>query len=203
MEGTVYLVGYGLRGELGRFRSEVPVVWERGDRVVIQSPRGVEIGEVLRPAPPRVDELLPDAASGPLLRPVSAGDELQAAAMGRRAAEVFERGRGVLGELSLPLELLDVEVLLDGEHAVLHHLRWEPSDVRPFVSTLSREFELYISLLDLTHRSSGCGDCGGGCGSCGSGGCGSGSCSSGTRPEEVKAYFVGLREKMDRRYSLL
>ncbi len=133
-----------------------------------------------------------------------------------RGQQLFERGRRLSAELELPLELLDVEVLLDGEHAVLHHLRGADIDVRPFVSTLSREFGLHILLVDLTRpqeaadheeESHGCGrpDCGqqegGGCGTCGSGG-GCGTCGQ-ADPRDVERHFAQLREQMERRRTTL
>src|SRR5207248_222591 len=80
----------------------------------------------------------------------------------------FDRARALSAELALPLEVIDAEVLLDGAHAVLHHLRFADADVRPFVSTLAREFDLHIQLTDLTRSDvhaeeeaeHGCGSCG-------------------------------------------
>jgi len=80
--------------------------------------------------------------------------------------------------------------------------------VRPFVSTLSREFDLYLTLTDLGGARAeeepaehGCGKegCGGGdCGSCGSGG-GCSTCGvSGVSGGDVKAYFSEMRERMER-----
>jgi hypothetical protein len=133
--------------------------------------------------------------------------------MGETSRRLFDRSRRLAAELGLPFELLDVEVLLDGEHGVLHHVRWGEADVRPFVSTLSREFALHILLQDLTgpqaaasheEEEHGCGreGCGhGNCGSCGSGG-GCGTCGA-AQPQEVQAYFAELRGRMERRTSLL
>jgi cell fate regulator YaaT (PSP1 superfamily) len=206
MECVEYLVGFGLRGDFGRFASAAPLRCRRGDRVVIQGARGLEIGAVLRPATPRLAGLLPDAPAGSLLRAAGPDDERLVASLACRAADLFERARAIAADLALPLELLDAELLLDGEHAVLYHLHWADSDVRPFVSTLSHEFALHISLLDLTRPTpdeQGCGSCGSGsCGSCGSGGCGSGTCGS-MGPQELQAYFAELRKQMDHRYALL
>jgi hypothetical protein len=119
--------------------------------------------------------------------------------------------------MRLPLMLLDVEVLLDGKHAVLHQLRGEDADVRLFVSTLSREFAMHVSLVDLgrerqgegldeSDEHAGCGrpNCGrredGGCSSCGSGGCGS--CGSAQSPD-MEQYFAQLREQMQRQRTAL
>jgi hypothetical protein len=205
-----YLLSYGLQGELGRFRAAGPLACRRGDRVVVRSGRGLEIAEVLRPARPGHAVFLPNTTVGQLLRRATAEDEETAERMRRRAQGVFERGAALAAELSLPLEVLDAEVLFDGRHAVLHLLRWAAGDVRPFVSAVAREFDLVVTLADLTRSQpveeaeeehAGCGSCGsGGCGSCGSGGCGS--CRS-APPEEVRAYFAELREKMERRTPLL
>jgi cell fate regulator YaaT (PSP1 superfamily) len=210
MNDLEYLLSYGALGDFGRFRSARPLGCRRGDRAVVRSPRGLEVAEVLQPATPRHARFLPNTTVGDLLRLATPADEENVAALRQRAAAILERGASLLAELDLPVALLDAEVLLDGEHVVLHHLRWDECDVRPFVSTLSREFALHIALQDLTRadalavaeESRGCGRCGieGGCGSCDSGGCSS--CGSGSA-DEVKAYFAGLREQMERRVPLL
>jgi hypothetical protein len=144
---------------------------------------------------------------GALLRLPAAEDDEQDRVMRRRARRLLERGAGLADEQHLPLELLDAEVLLDGEHAVVHCLHTRECDLRPFVSTLSREFAVQVTLADLTAprqeaEAPGCGHCGpDGCGSCGSGG-GCGSCGS-AGPQDVQAYFAELRQKMERRHTLL
>jgi hypothetical protein len=214
MNQLEYLVGYGVLGDFARFRADRPIDCRRGDRVVVRSHRGVEVGQVLCPATPRHARFLPNTTVGQLLRPSAAADETALALVGKRGTEVLERAARLARDLELPLELLDVEMLLDGEHAVLHHLRWADTDVRPFVSTLSNTFALHILLQDLTsprggpaeaeeaeHDHEGCGreGCGsgaGGCGSCGIGG-GCGSCGTNEPEEKAQAYFAGLRDKMN------
>jgi hypothetical protein len=130
---------------------------------------------------------------------------------------VFARAVQLSQLLALPLEVVDAEVLFDGEHGVLHLLRWEDCDVRPFVSTLARETQLHVALADLTspmatlheaeEEHQGCGregcgsEKGGSCSSCGTGG-GCGTCGV-HKPEEVQTYFAGLREQMDSRRTTL
>ena len=209
--GYEYLLSYGALGDFGRFHSPRPLACRRGDRAVVRTHRGVEAAEVLRPAAPGHARFLPNTTVGELLRPLSADDERAEAALRERGRAFLGRAAALAAAMGLPLEVLDVEMQLDGEHAVLHHLRWGDCDVRPFVSTLSREFSLHVLLTDLTRSGAsaphaeedeeeeGCGRCGsgGGCGSCGSrGGCGS--CGS-AEPESVRDYFAGLRERMERR----
>jgi cell fate regulator YaaT (PSP1 superfamily) len=211
-----YLARFGLTGDIGRFTAEAPLVLSRGDRVVLRTPRGVELGQVVRPATDRHARYQPGAVAGELMRPVMPEDEETAEQMLGRARAMLQRGEELVGELRLPVELLDAEVLLDGEHASLLHVRWGSSgDLRDLVRQLSRDFELSITLSDIggappQEEHHGCGSCGsdGGCGSCGSGGgsggggCKSGTCGSASR-EDVRAYFAELREQMLRRVPLL
>jgi cell fate regulator YaaT (PSP1 superfamily) len=209
MDIVEYLVAYGQEGAFGRFRPVQPLACRRGDRAVVRSPRGLELGQVLRQATPRHAHFLPNTTVGPLLRLPGPEDDQRDRAMRERARQLLERGAGLAEEQGLPLELIDAEVLLDGEHAVVQYLHAQECDLRPFVSTLSREFAVQITLADLTAprqeaaaEAPGCGRCGpGGCGSCGSGG-GCGSCGS-AQPQDVQAYFAELRQKMEHRHTLL
>jgi cell fate regulator YaaT (PSP1 superfamily) len=217
MQAEEYLASFGLSGEFGRFRTATPLQLRRGERVVVKGPRGVEIAEVLRPATPRHAHFLPNTSVGQLLRRLTSADEQSEGEMRLRAHQLFERGGQLVAEMGLPLMVLDVEVLLDGEHAVLHQLRGGDADVRAFVSTLSREFAMHITLVDLgTDREErvpdegdehgGCGrpNCGrgadGGCSTCSSGGCGS--CGS-AQPKDLELYFAQLREQMERQRMAL
>lgn len=200
-----YLISHGRAGSFGRFRSPVPMNLGRGTAVVVRGERGLELGEVLRPATPRHAAQLP--ASGELVRSASEDDLAAARTVAVRAGELLVRAGELIAELHLPLAVLDAEVLLDGSRGTLFLVRRGSCDVRELVRPLSREFELILAAEDLTAETAdgGCGSCGtgGGCGSgdcgsgsCGTGGCGSGSCASAS-PEEIRAYFLGLREKME------
>jgi cell fate regulator YaaT (PSP1 superfamily) len=206
MEAQEYLASFGRSGEFGRFRAAAPLHLRRGERVVVRGARGVEIAEVLRQAAPGHAHFLPNTSAGQLLRRLLPADEQAESDMCVRAQQLFQRGGQLAAEMGLPLVLLDVEVLLDGEHAVLHHLRSADADVRPFVSTLSREFALHVTLIDLSRdREGAASEDDAGCGrpNCGEGGCSScGSCGS-DLPENAALHFAQLREQMERRTALL
>jgi hypothetical protein len=197
-----YLLSYGLLGDFGRFRPVRPLDCRRGDRAVVRSPRGVEVARVLCAATPRHAHFLPNTTVGSLLRLASSEDDRLVEECRRRGLELFAAARALASDLTLPVEVLDAEVLLDGEHAVLHQVQAAACDVRPFVSALSRQFAVQITLQDLTgpvpephheQEEHGCGSCGsGGCGSCGTAG-GCGSCGTLTRE-----HFAALREAMHR-----
>ena len=199
---TAYLVQYGKPGFVGRFRPASADVLARGDRVVVRSRRGLELGTVLCEPAARFDapddgELVGRATG----EPVESGQEFLAAAQAR--AE----------ELGLPLAFVDVEILLDGS-AILHGLPWAACDATPLFEELAGRFGFPVRLLDLSRGPvardepepvRGCDkpDCGsgsGGCSSCGTGGgCSTGSCSRGAAksPDELTTYFRDLRTKME------
>jgi cell fate regulator YaaT (PSP1 superfamily) len=192
-----YLLGYGLLGDFGRFRPIRALTCRRGDRAVIRTVRGLEIGEVLCETRPRHAHFLPNTSLGSLLRLATADDEVLSESLFEKAMDFADEAAAKVSQLELPMAILDAELLLDREHAVLHFVRWEDCDVRPLVSSLSTQFALIVTLQDLTRAEElehSCGSCGeGGCGDCGSGGCGN--CGE-AKPDDVRAYFAGLREKM-------
>jgi cell fate regulator YaaT (PSP1 superfamily) len=211
MEAEEYLASFGVNGDFGRFRAAAPLQLRRGERVVVKGPRGLEVAEVLCPATSRHARFLPNTSVGQLLRRLTPADMQSEREMRLRAQQLFERGEQLAVEMGLPLVLLDVEVLLDGEHAVLHQLRRENADIRPFVSTLAREFGLHITLVDLgrdqagaSAEQPGCGrpDCGrrsdGVCSSCSS----CNSCGA-VQPKDMQLYFAQLREQMERQRTAL
>jgi hypothetical protein len=195
-----YLIQYGKPGFVGRFRSAR--VLARGDRVVIDGPRGVEVGDVL--------VALPDASDpdGEVLDRAAAVDAAEHDYRAGRAAEVLDAAVARAEQLALPLAFVDVELTLDGS-AVLHALPWAACDATALLDELAARFRLAVRLLDLSRTPAarepagcgkpGCGSEAGGCSTCGTGGCSSGSCSRGAvkTPAELTAYFADLRRQME------
>lgn len=225
MDCREYLVSYGAAAYFGRFIPAQALGCRRGDRVIVRSHRGLEMGTVLCEATAGHAQLLQDRV-GQLLRPAGAEDELRLASLAGEQQEAFAQARRLALELGLPLEIVDVEVLLEPRTFVVHYFAAGQPDYRELVSSLARQFDAYIEMLDLAslpgdhdpdvHHdehadAGGCGSCGnGGCGSCGEGGCGScGSGGCGSPPEGDaavdepgwQAFFSELRVKMDRRFN--
>jgi hypothetical protein len=191
-----YLVSYGIAGDFGRFRGAEPLNCRRGDRVVARTARGQEIGLVMRPGAPGHGRLLANQFVGNIVRRATQGDLELAQRMQERSHRLFEDSRRLVHELSLPMEILDAEILLDARQAILHYLRWTDCDPRPLMDALSQRYRLLITLHDLAlpntedtedkHEPAGCGvdGCGGGCGSCASQSCST--CSGHRIPETAK-----------------
>ncbi len=204
-----YLVSYGKNGAFGRFAATKDLVLRRGEAAVVHSPRGLELGAILCPATANHARLLASAAAGRILRRATAEDRAAADRGTALALRVFEDSRRLAGELHLPLEILDVEVLLDDKKAVLQYVSAETVDLAPLADRLAQDHDLFLLLENLalpgkdaeeeTHGGCGKPDCGrakgGGCSDCGSGGCSS--CGSGK--VDMRIYFAHLRTQMEQR----
>lgn len=162
---TACLVRYGRLGWVALFSVAQEMGVERGDRVVIQTERGEELGELLSNV---AEHLIGDVTSaGEVLRRADADDTRVDAA----AAVDLDELIGTIRERESELEPVDAELLVDGHTAVVYCL----GEVGPESERLAVEFS----------KQSGCdvrlqpmfdpepGGCGSGGGGCGSGGCGS------------------------------
>src|SRR5262245_29808138 len=99
---TEYLVSHGKSGAFALFVADVPMWLERGDRVVIVSSRGQEVGSVLCPANSRHGQYLPDSPPGKLMRPATADDELALARLADLCQAIFAESRELAERLDLP-----------------------------------------------------------------------------------------------------
>jgi cell fate regulator YaaT (PSP1 superfamily) len=205
-----YLLSYGVLGDFGRFFPVSALSCRRGQRAVVRTSRGLEIASVLGEARPGHANFLPNTTVGQLLRLATPDDEEAERRRRDEARRLFDEARGLADTLALPLEVIDAEVLLDGEHALVHYLRWADFDPRELVSRLSRTFDAHVALFDLSRPAlsdaaeeesheggcgrPGCGEGSGGCGTEGGGGCST--CGLKSIPD-LKKYFAGLRDRME------
>jgi hypothetical protein len=204
METIDYLVTYGAAGEFSRFRPSSDRAYARGDRVVIRTTRGLELGTVLCTATAHHAAFISRTPGGELLRPASAVDLAAASDIEHKSATLIATARRLAREMGLAIEILDAEITLDGTQASIFHLRAGDSDCRPLAAALSREADVQVVMENMAEPApvTGCGrpDCGqgaGGCSSCGSGGCSSGSCSAGHSAQEVSSHLAALRRAME------
>jgi len=203
-----YLVSHGKNGGFGRFAATPPLSLRRGDRVVIQTGRGLEIGCVLCPASERHVQLLATTPAGRIVRRAETVDDEAQRHWQVLGREIFDDGRDLAVKSGLGLEVIDVEILLDGATAVIQFLG-NADDYTSLIKALERKFGLTVLMESLAQAAPeaeaehGCGkpDCGkvggGGCTSCGTGG-GCSSCGSGK--VDMTAYFAHLRTKMNDRF---
>ena len=208
----IWVVQYGLSAFIGPFRADSDEVYPRGSEVLIRSPRGLEVGEVLCPAPAWSQGLLDPEAGGELLGPVP--DDAHADRQARSALvdQIWSDVEAESTRQDWPICIVGVELLHDRFSAILNILGW--GDL-PSLESLSTRHRLTLHWLNvgqipaapMAAEPAGCGkpgcgsSSGGGCSSCGTskGGCSTGSCSRGSvkSPDEMTAYFAELRKSME------
>jgi len=202
-----FIASYGKSGGLGCFTAQTDAPFTRGDRVLLQTPRGLEAGVILGGATLRQARLLGAQTNGEIVRPLDADDEASLRQLRQTSDDVFTLGRQLAAERRLPVEILDVELLADGRHALVHVAARSDDALTDFAADLAQRIGLDVRFENLSSSApaaeepahGGCGkpDCGkaegGGCGSCGAGGCSS--CGNG--PVDLRPYFEHLRTKME------
>jgi hypothetical protein len=199
-----HLVSHGKSGVVGVFTTDGPLLLPRGCEVIVETARGVEIGTVLGPATIRQARLIGASSAGALLRRATTKDQSQRKAQALLERHVFEACRINTIDTALALEVLDVDLLFDGEHAIVQFVGAE-ADAERLAPVLEEQFKLTIRLENLAtpapraeeeHRCDkpDCGKEAGGCTSCSAGG---GCSSCGSSKVDMTAYFGHLRTKME------
>jgi cell fate regulator YaaT (PSP1 superfamily) len=171
------LVRYGTISEVGRFSSSVEVPLCRGQRVVIRTHRGLEIGTLLQDLAPSEEETRAEAGDFEILRAAADDDECASSRLVADARDQFSNWCNRINDWKLQLELIDLEWTLDGKKLILYVL----NDRGPECTRLALQVAAAgLGIIEVQpvgpdglipqQQKSGCGS--GGCGSDGhSGGC--------------------------------
>jgi hypothetical protein len=183
-----FLIRYGLMHHVGRFLAETDA-YDRGQMVVVRSRRGTELGEVLLPTTAPEGTVLHAGASPSRVLRAAGPDDLDAARRAELARpERFSACDRVFQDGIWPLQLVDVEPLLEERRTVLHYLGPHGLDTSGLRATFRETCGLDIVLEAVgrdapdepspaepepDHACDRCGSETGGCGSGGGGGCSS------------------------------
>lgn len=173
---THYFIRIGVLGEIRVASALAPI--DRGRRVVIRSPRGIEVAEVVSERQRSAEAPSSNSPNYRIIRPTSPADEMLVSRLERYKCQALESCRQRLRHCDSDAILLDVDQLLDGGTLLMHFL----GDVDPLAQSIADEIAReYESVVRTNHLSelltAGCGpECGttDGCGSACAGctGCG-------------------------------
>lgn len=120
-----------------------------GDRVVVATARGLELGYVCRPSR---YELRQGRDLPKVLRRVGAGDERQSRRNAERAQHAREYAERRIRELGLPMKLVTVEILHGGSRAVFYFESERRVDFRYLIRDLSEHLHLRVEMRQVGAR---------------------------------------------------
>lgn len=130
------LVRYGTISEVARFAIPADFAPRRGERVVVSTHRGVELGTLLQDAASPVNQSANGSGSATasgdagemnsdqqsILRTATVEDEQTAARLRSQCDQEYDRWRGRIENWGLRLELIDLEWTLDKAKLILYVL---------------------------------------------------------------------------------
>jgi cell fate regulator YaaT (PSP1 superfamily) len=147
-----YVVRYGRMRFLGEYRGLPDHEHSRGQRVVVRSDRGVELGDVLCPATERTARFLPDPPRGEILRLATAEDHDQEARLALERQPVFATCQELITRRRLQMDLVDIEIVHGRERIVFYYLAEKRVDFRELVKDLARALRTRIEMRQLGVR---------------------------------------------------
>ncbi len=164
-----YLIRVGSFGTLFRCQAQDATSYQRGQRVVCRTPRGLEVGVVAT----EVDA--DDAVEGSVVRRTTTEDELLVDRLEKHRSKAVIRCQQLLAAGGHEASLLEVDPLLDGRTLVFFFLGPIDDSVQQITDQLASEYERnvrskHFAKLLAEGCGPGCGTeakAGGGC----SGGC--------------------------------
>jgi cell fate regulator YaaT (PSP1 superfamily) len=147
-----YVVRYGQMRQLGEYTGLADQEHPRGQRVVVRSDRGTELGEVLCPATDRTARFLENPVQGPILRPASPEDLAAEAKLAEFQREGFATCREFIARRRLQMDLVDVEAIHGRERMVFYYLAEKRVDFRELVKDLARAFHTRVEMRQIGVR---------------------------------------------------
>jgi cell fate regulator YaaT (PSP1 superfamily) len=147
-----YVVRYGQMRFLGEYSAIPGAEHPRGQRVVVRSDRGTELGEILGPATDRTALFLENPVQGEILRVATSDDLAAERRIADRQAQGLAACREFIGKRRLQMDLVDVEALLGGERMVFYYLAEKRVDFRELVKDLARALQTRIEMRQIGVR---------------------------------------------------
>ena len=180
------LIRYGTMAWAGyfRYRSAEPLECRHGERVLIETPRGTEVGEVLSslsPEAPRNEAGKVIRPAGELIRrlnPMETFEQVRRQRDVRQQTlvqEVLVECERRVAKRGVAVDVIDGELLFDGVTFVLYFLGAPTADLGVLATELGqgRKFKVvFNSVLETPATDESGGGCGSGGGGCSTGGCG-------------------------------
>jgi cell fate regulator YaaT (PSP1 superfamily) len=147
-----YVVRYGQMRYLGEYGGLAGQEHPRGQRVVVRSDRGTELGEVLCPATDRSALFLENPFKGEILRTATAEDLLAESKLAELKVRGLATCRECISRRRLQMDLVDVEAIFGRERMVFFYLAEKRVDFRELVKDLARALQTRIEMRQIGVR---------------------------------------------------
>ena len=147
-----YVVRYGQMRYLGEYTGLAGQEHPRGQRVVVRSDRGTELGEVLSPATDRTALFLENPVQGEILRAATAEDLESVGKLPELQKQGFEACREFIAKRRLQMDLVDVEAIFGRDRMVFYYLAEKRVDFRELVKDLARALQTRIEMRQIGVR---------------------------------------------------
>jgi len=122
-----------------------------GDNVVVQTVRGLELGQVVQ-FPVTRPEIGNEEELSPVVRKATEEDILQDAGLEKKTEEALLECGKMINELNLPMKLLTAEYTLDNSRLTFLFSAEERVDFRELVRKLTAKFKMRVELRQVGSR---------------------------------------------------
>ncbi len=161
-------VRYGKMDFIGEFTQDADKPLSCGGKVIIQTDRGIEIGEQVPLTCAGCPEAItrekmraygresgPEAYrtnNGRILRGATPDDLVEAHHLEQEIVEKIQLCRKLAEELQLPMQIVDAEHIFGGERIIFYFMSEDRVDFRELVRLLAREFQTRIEMRQVGAR---------------------------------------------------
>ena len=148
-----YIVHYGAMQLLGVFSHADHTVFRYGNRVIVKTPRGQEVGIVRCEATPDIVAKLDSGfVEDRIVRLMTESDEIECRKLRQEEQEKLERCGQIVQETGIVMKLIRVEHIFGGERLVIYYTAEGRVDFRELVKVLAAEFHVRIEMRQIGVR---------------------------------------------------
>ncbi len=147
-----YVVRFGSMRQLGVMSSRSGEEYRRGNTVVLRTPRGTELGQVLCEATDDALAYMDKPANGNILRLETDDDTSEMSHLNIAKENNRRTCQRLIEESGLPMKLVDIEMLLGGERMIVYYVSEDRVDFRELVKQISTEIQTRIEMHQIGVR---------------------------------------------------
>ena len=138
--------------QLGVMSARTGESYRRGNTVVLRTPRGSELGQVLCEATDDALAYMDKPANGNILRLETDDDTSEMSHLFAEKEKHRRTCQRLIDESGLPMKLVDVEMLLGGERMIVYYVSDDRVDFRELVKMISSEIQTRIEMHQIGAR---------------------------------------------------